>query len=717
MKLPRWTAYLSLAVLTVFLVTAVPKRVPRTQPANAPAASKPAKKPRIVGLGIDGMDPEMREDVMRRYPDRMQNFRKLASEGTGVRALGTSTPPQSPVAWSNFITGRNPGGHGVFDFIHRNPETYAPASSTVTEVHGSDWNLPGEWKFPSPFASGGDSNRTGMAFWTRLGENGVPSDVWRMPINFPVESAQGWSFPGMMTPTLDSAYGEFTFYSTDPPAEREFNGGKIIEVQERSGVIRTSVYGPPNAFKKGDPQALAPLTIYIDEEAKAVLIDTGTDEIILEAGEWSDFARVNFSLLPMGAMDMSGIVRFYLRSMSPEFELYASPINFDPAAPVEPVSYPDDAAVELADAIGDYYTQGMAEEVSGLKTKVISDDEFMRQADLVYKERNRMLDYALERYADNEDGGLLFFYYSTVDLCGHMMWRHQDTEHPAHDAEIAGQSSTWWTEREGSTWRTVIDDLYLKMDPVLGRVRASIGEDTPIMVMSDHGFAPFRRLFNLNTWLLEEGYLVLNEGMERELPVDDPAYQPVHIFGVSVSEDEVDADGNPKLIDDVDWSKTRAYGMGFNGLYLNLKGRESKGIVEPGAEADALIAELKAKLEDVMDGDTRVVLNADVASVVYTGERLSEAPEILVGYNSGYGNSDASTQGQIPHAVLEDNLGGTFNGSHLMDPRVVSGVLVCNSAWGELALDDPRLEDLTVEIFKRYGLKPDPAMVGRPVFK
>ena len=57
-------------------------------------------------------------------------------EAQGVRSLGTSTPPQSPVAWSNFITGRNPGGHGVFDFIHRDAEKYEIAASTVksTEI-------------------------------------------------------------------------------------------------------------------------------------------------------------------------------------------------------------------------------------------------------------------------------------------------------------------------------------------------------------------------------------------------------------------------------------------------------------------------------------------------------------------------------------------------------------------------------------------------------
>jgi predicted AlkP superfamily phosphohydrolase/phosphomutase len=605
------------------------------------------------------------------------------------------------VAWSNFITGRNPGGHGIFDFIHRNPKTRTPAPSTVTEGESGHVNLPGEWQFPT--GGGGDSNRTGRAFWTILGDAGVPADVWRMPINFPVESGDGVSFPGMMTPALDSAYGEFTLYTTDPPIDREISGGKIVEVQNRSGVIRTSILGPPNVFRKGDPTPVVriPFEIYVDEDRNAAVLDTGSDILVLEPGEWSDFTTVSFDMLPGGFINLatstrsSGILRFYLRSVAPEFELYASPINFDPKDPVEPVSEPAEASADLAGAIGDYYTQGMAEEVGGLKTKMLTDAEFMQQADLVYRERGEMLEYALDRYVASEDGGLLFFYYSTVDLCGHMMWRHEDDKHPFHDAALAAEDSSWWSGRPGSTWHDVIDDLYLKMDPVLGRIRERVGDDTAIMVMSDHGFAPFRRKFNLNTWLVEEGYLVLQDGREPEAPGGDPVYVWV----------------------DADWTKTRAYGIGFNGLYLNLAGREEGGIVQSGAEADALLAEIATKLEAIMDDDgTQVVLSADLARDVYEGERVSEAPDIIVGYNYAYGNSDEATQGRIPHAVLEDNLGGTFNGSHLMHPSVVNGVMIANGGWGTQVLSDPALEDLTVEILRQYDIQPDAEMDGRPVF-
>ncbi len=673
-------------------------------PASTPAPPVgPSAAKRLVVLGIDGMDPEILQEALAKYPDRLQNFAKLVAEG-GVHSLATSVPPQSPVAWSNFITGMNPGGHGIYDFIHRDPTTRAPVPGSVKSVAGSQIDLWGEWKFPI----GGDSstNRTGESFWVTLAKHGIPADIWRMPANFPVEPAEGLSFPGMMTPALDSAYGEYTIFSSDPPIEKKTSGGQYVEIAEWDGVIKTNIAGPPNSFKQGDPHQSAPLTFYVDHESQAVAIDTGSDVIVVEPGEWTDFTTLEFKLLPASLMNMTGIVRFYLRSIEPEFELYASPVNIDPVGPVMPVSEPVSASADLVDAIGYYYTQGMAEEVNALKDRALDDREFMQQTKLIYDQRVRMMDYALDRYLE-KDGGLFFFYYSTVDLNCHMMWRFHDDEHPQHPlvAKMAAEDSSEWSERDGSTWKEVVYDLYMLMDPVLGRLRERIGDDTQLIVMSDHGFAPYRRKFSLNRWLVEQGYMVLKEGRTPELARKDPGYKQVFIM------------------DAVDWSKTRAYGMGFNGLYLNLAGRElddphtdadESGIVQPGAEADALLAEIKTKLEAIRDGGETVILTADLAKDVYQGSRIAEAPDMQVGFNAGYGNSDASSTGRIPHEILSDNLGGTFNGNHLMAPEVVPGILLTN---GKVRSGAHALEDLTIEILEYYGLEPGEGQDGHRVLE
>jgi predicted AlkP superfamily phosphohydrolase/phosphomutase len=402
-------------------------------------------------------------------------------------------------------------------------------------------------------------------------------------------------------------------------------------------------------------------------------------------------------------------------------------VNIDPSNPVAPVSEPSSASAALADrargGIGPYYTQGMPEDVNALKREVISVSEFVQQSALVQSEGVRMLDYALDRYLAKEEGGLFFFYFSGVDLCSHMMWRHFDASHPDHDPALAAEDSSWWSKRPGSTWKDYVYDLYMEMDPVLGRLRERLGDDATLIVMSDHGFAPYSRKFSLNTWLLENGYLVLRDGCAKELPEDDPAHQPVYVSGyVPKPKGLAQSEAWPARTI-VDWSKTRAYGVGFNGLYLNLAGREQddpataddeSGIVKP-EQAGALARELKSKLEALVDPKTgaRFIARCDLASEVFTGARVPEAPDVIVGYDAGYGNSDEAAVGRIPHAWIADNdRGGTFNGSHLMVPDVVRGMILCNRP---LAGGEHGLEDLTVEILRRYQVEPPPQLKGHAV--
>jgi predicted AlkP superfamily phosphohydrolase/phosphomutase len=579
-----------------------------------------------------------------------------------------------------------------------------PVSSITKSEPGSLISLWNGWQLPM----GGDEapNRTGQAFWTRLAEKGVPADIWRMPANFPVEPADGVSFSGMMTPAVDSAYGRYTLYTTNAAGGVLGKDGNIVPVRESQGRIDTALSGPPNPFKVGEPHQTTALTMYVDRQAQAVAIELGAERLVVRLGEWSEFVPTTFSLLPLGLSDVSGIVRFHVKSLEPHVEIYASPINIDPRAPIAPVSAPVEASALVADAIGLYYTQGMPEDVSTVKDGAFSDREFLAQADVVHDEGVRLMDHALARWKANARGGFLFFYTSGVDVCGHMLWRHHDAGHPHHDAEFARTSTEDWSHRPGSTWQEVVTDLYLRMDPLVGRVLDAAGERDIVIVMSDHGFESYRRKFSLNTWLLEQGYLVLKDGYAKELPESDAQRSPVY------------------LLDAVDWSKTRAYGLGFNGLYLNLQGRErdnpatpdsEAGIVQPGAEATQLLAELKTKLEALRDQDgTQVVLRADLASAVYEGPRVAEAPDVVVGYNALYGNSDEASSGRIPHEVLCDNLGGTFNGSHLMAPEVVEGTILANRRVRPGA---HRLEDLTVEVLRRYGVAIPADLKGQPVLE
>ena len=716
MNIPRWTVYPALAVLIGVGISAIPGgeddafegTAARMRAGAERVSARNFVNPAVVVLGIDGLDPELLAETVARWPgEETQNWRWLIESADGIQSLGTSIPPQSPVAWSNFITGFDPGRHGIFDFVHREPDTRGQLPPTTVSEEGSVIGLPGDWILPI----GGDSssNRAGRSFWEILSASGIPADIWRIPANFPVEPAQGLSFPGMMTPVLDGSYGGATLFS-----EKALSYGDNEQVESVSvynDKIDARIMGPANPFK--DPHvnnihASVPLKIYIDRLSNAAAIDTGTSVIVLQPGQWSDFVQVTYSMLPVGMMDMTGITRFYLRSIEEgEFELYVAPVNIDPSAPATPVSEPTDASAEVADAIGLYYTQGMAEDVGALKDGLLDDGEFLQQVDLVYDERMRMLDYAMDRYLETDEGGLLFFYFSTVDLTSHMMWRHADEEHPAHDAAQADTPTPEFTGRDDSSWKTAIYDVIPKMDPALGRVRARLGDDAALIVMSDHGFAPYRRKFHLNAWLLEKGYLVLREGQEERID----AGEDVMIF--DTFRDGEGEDAPRRTV--VDWENTVAYGLGFNGIYINVEGREGDhpatdevegGKVAP-ADHDRVLREVCAALEaqlDPKDG-AQVVLRCDLTTDVYDEARRAEGPDAVVGYAANYGNSDEATLGQIMPRTrwIEDNEGGTFNGSHLMAPEEVPGTLLSNRPVREGEFD---LRDLTVELLGRYGGEP-----------
>jgi len=384
---------------------------------------------------------------------------------------------------------------------------------------------------------------------------------------------------------------------------------------------------------------------------------------------------------------LSGLVRFYAKELRPGFRVYASPVNVDPSAPAQVIATPDGASEELCEAIGLYWTQGFPEEINALKDGLFDDDDYERQVKLVHDEAERMLDEALRRFAP---GDCSFMYLSDIDLQCHMLWRHGDPKqpdappHPGFDPE---RSPAHAHDIEGH---------YRNTDRLLGKVRAALPPDTLLIVMSDHGFQPMTRQVHLNAWLREQGWLVTREGRSGHLtpPIDPLTGHP-------------DFEGGP-----VDWSRTRAYALGFNGIYLNRAGREARGIVAP-ADAEAELDRLAAGLLALRDPQTgrAPVLRAWKARDIYSAPRLAEAPDLVVGYDAGYGCSDDSTLGAIGDVLIDDNARG-FTGNHLMAPEVVPGILLVNR---KLAQGGHELTDLTVTLLRHFGLAPADGLRGHSI--
>jgi predicted AlkP superfamily phosphohydrolase/phosphomutase len=623
---------------------------------------------RLIILGIDGMDPRLLRQFMRE--GKMPNFAKLADQGD-FRELTTSIPPQSPVAWSNLITGMNAGGHGIFDFIHRDPKTLALYFS-ASRVEGPKHAIHlGSWTIP---LGGGSAEqlRKGEAFWQILDEHGIPNTIFRIPSNFPPVPAKGETLSGMGTPDLRGTYGTFSFYTDDPTAAPgAVEGGQVIPVRVENSRVIANLIGPDNTFKRGSPATTELFSVSVDPLESAARIALQGHQFVLREGEWSDWVRVEFQLIPFFG-NVKGMCRFYLKQVHPRFQLYVSPMNMDPADPALPISTPSKYSRMLEDEAGEFHTQGIAEDTKALSDGMLDDKEYLEQARTVLAEHRRIFDAEFPKF----ERGVFFFYFSSLDLNSHMFWRLIDPKHPGYDATLAAQNGS------------AIESFYEQMDQVLGEVLPKLDRHTTLLVLSDHGFAPYYRSFNLNTWLLDSGYIKLKS--------------------------DANMDSNEPLAN-VDWNRTRAYGLGLNGLYINLRGRESNGIVEPGAAADNLMAEIRRKLLAVKDAKANlpVITRVDLASEAYQGPYSRSGPDMLVGYNRGYRAGWKTILGAFPPEEIEDNT-NPWSGDHCMDYTLVPGVLLSNR---KIAAEAPALTDIAPSILEEFGIAKGKGMIGRSVFQ
>jgi len=622
----------------------------------------------MIILGVDGLDPDLLTKFM--AEGKMPNFARLAEQGS-FRRLTTSIPPQSPVAWSNLITGMNAGGHGIFDFIHRDPKTFQLYFST-SKVEGPKHSFHiGSWVIPLGSGSA-EQLRHGKAFWEILDEQSVPNYVYRIPANFPPITAKGKTLSGMGTPDLRGTYGTFTFYTDDPTAAiGAVEGGEVVQVEVKDNRVTTNLIGPDNTFRKNSPPSTEPFTVDVDPLESVARIGLQDHQFVLKEGEWSGWVPVEFQLMPLIG-NVKGICRFYLKQTHPRFQLYVSPINIDPENPALPISTPTSYSSDLAKQIGEFHTQGIAEDTKALTAGVLDDKEFLEQSHTVLAEHRRAFDVEFPKFHD----GLFFFYFSSLDLNGHMLWRLTDPQSPAYDAALAAQ------------YGTALEEFYEQIDQVLGEVMPEVDQNTTLLVLSDHGFAPYRHSFNLNTWLLNNGYITRKEGFSGD---------------------------SSEPFEDVDWSRTRAYGLGLNGLYLNIRGREREGIVESGAQADHLLQEIRQKLLEVRDpkDGSQVITRIDLASEAYQGPYAHSGPDALVGYNRGYRAGWKTILGAFPADVLEDNT-NAWSGDHCMDFTKVPGVLLSNR---RIAAETPALTDIAPTILAEFGIAKTKDMMGQSVFQ
>lgn len=634
----------------------------------SPHIRNPKIANKVIVLGFDGMDPKLVRRMV--AAGELPNFKKVIETGY-FGELGTTMPPQSPVAWSSFITGTNPGGHGIYDFIHRDPKAFIPYLST-SRAYNSDRNIKvGNWKIP--LESGHvDLMRKGPAFWTTLEEHDIPSSMFALPANFPVvEDGSVKQVSGMGTPDLLGGYGVYSIVTeSEIPGSEKFSGGRVFKVSLVDHQCKVKFQGPRNPFRDGKVDSEVELTIRRDPTEQVIKVDVQDQSLILKKGEWSDWVPLRYELMPMFA-SVAGMIRILVKSVHPELKLYISPINVDPMEPSIPICSPSGYSKELSEAVGRFYTQGLPSDTKALSEGSLSNDEFLQQSKIVLDETLRVFDYEFNRFHE----GCFLHYFSSTDQNTHMLWRCMDPNHPLYEPNASPEV------KDGVFY------FYRKMDAVLGQALTKVDNYTTLMVLSDHGFGPFTREFHLSTWLMENGYTTLSQPDKQE-QIDFYQY--------------------------VDWGKTKAYALGINGIYLNLRGRESRGSVSAG-EIDTLKREIAQKLMQVVDPENgqRVIKNVYDSRQIYSGPYVDLAPDLLVGYDRGYRISDEAILGKFPKGII-GNRTNKWSADHCIDPSVVPGIFLSNK---RCISPSPGIWDMAPSILNAFGLPAAAGMTGKVVLE
>ena len=615
-----------------------------------------ARVKKVIFLGLDGLDPRLTEKYM--SEGKLPNFSRLAAMG-GFRRLRTTFPSLSPVAWSTFATGVSPAKHNIFDFLNRNLKSYVPELSSAKVSKPKRVLKIGKYRIPLS-APTVEMRRKSVPFWKILGDQDIGCTIIRVPITFPPEKFNGRVLSAMCTPDLRGTQGSFSFFSTRLQ-ETSYEGGSRYPLLRKGDLLEGSIEGPENGFIEAAGAMQVPFTI--SRNGGQTTLQLQDEAILLTKDEYTPWIKLSFRIAP--GLSVSGITRFLVtEATESEFSMYLTPIQIDPEDPALPISHPSIYSLYLAKLLGTYSTLGMAEDTWALNEGVIDEGAFLKQAYLTMEERERMFDNALEKTRR----GVVACVFDTSDRVQHMFYHYLD-----------GRRSI------DSKYGLVIEDLYQRMDGLVGKAMAHTDADTVLMVLSDHGFCSFRRGINLNSWLLQNGYLTLKSG------------------------------GGGPYFQGVDWTRTKAYTFGLGGLYLNLKGREAEGIVVPGAEAEALKQELIQKLNGLLDPETSEIGIREVYSsgALYKGPYLQEAPDMIVGYNEGYRTSWDAAVGKVGSEVFEHNC-KAWSGDHCVDPVLVPGVLFSNIAIDAL---DPGLEDMAPTALDLFGVPAPAWMEGKPVFR
>jgi len=614
-------------------------------------------KGRVVVLGFDGVEPAIVREMIAQ--GQLPNLAKLQESGA-FKDLGSSIPPQSPVAWTSFATCKNPGGHNIFDFIRRNPSgPRGPMPYVGTgKVEPVELSADGALEKPAQAVS----YREGDSFWQVADAQGARCKILNVPFAFPAEELKnGTMLCGLGVTDLRGTTSTFFSFSdafTPAQLKERLSGGNRVALSFSDDVAMAEVEGPRDQrYGIRDPKAYTKISLKfeVDRAAGVAKIGAGEQAVEITAGQWSDWVELQY---PMSDQHkVYAVARFYAHEVGEQVRIYMTCQQFHPEHPYVPFTEPTDYAEELHERYGLYKTIGWAFDTHALRQDELTEDAFLED---IYETMNWRAALTYDEL-DRGECDLLISCWTATDRVGHMFWRYRDDKHPMH---VPGAPDKFVKALEGT---------YQKMDEIVGNVAKRLGDDDLLMILSDHGFESWRTGFNVNNFLKDAGHLAI-------------ANQQMAEFG---------------FLQGFDWANTKAYSIGLSSLYLNLQGRETTGIVKPD-EAKNVIAQIKEQLLELKDPDT----GKNVFTSIYTrdnfsGEAMKEAPDISFGYNRMYQSAKSAAKGAIAPGKLFEPNNDKWSGEHAAaDMAWCPGIFFCNKT---VENDKPHIQDLGVTALKYLG--------------
>ena len=554
---------------------------------------------KTIILGFDSFDPNIFEDMASQA--ELPHLQKFLERG-GYSRLEVCSPPQTEVSWTSIATGADPGGHGIFDFVHRDPASYMPYVSILPMRKSAL----GE-QFIPPY--------TAKTFFEEAAALGYPAIALWWPAMFPARpEIPVMTLPGLGTPDIRGQLGVGTLFSTEQEKKEKT---KVVGLEQTGrGRFKATLAGPQVPGRTGPVEATLPLHIDI-LEGETARVTIGNQQVQLRLGEWSEIIELRFKVGMF--FTAHAITRLILTQVDGIVRLYSLPLQIHPLHSIWHYSPSASFAKKLWKDVGPYLTLGWPQDTTGLEEKCITNNQFLDLCQLIFERRKQIFFHLMKDFREGVLGGV----FDCLDRVQHMFFRDSPD---------------------------VARDWYRQLDQFVGEVQhqtSAWGGKHRLLVLSDHGFSPFFRKVHLNRWLAMHGYLTLKDGLSQ---------------------------GD---LSHVDWSRTRAYAVGLNSIYLNIQAREGQGIVG-AASVESLLAEIRDQLSAWKDaGGSAIVHKVRWKHETYSGPYTRLGPDLLVGYASGYRASPETGLGKIPERMIVPNY-DHWGADHCMDAEIVPGVIFAN---------------------------------------